>query len=368
MERNKNIEALRAIAISYMLLYHYSNSITGIVTGNNSFLLVDSFGQFALVGFFVLSGFGTYLSFQRLELNGEIKFMPYMKRRLRAILPQYYFCVGVILLFTTSVSYLSTSHLYHVLESLFLVQNYDINNAINGVTWTLAVLFQLYLVSIPLYKLSKKYGFWSWGIGLVFSICLKRLLFWYISLNELNKLYYVVASIRIPMTTIDLILIGMCSAQFCVHVKANTLRFLKQKRIVCLCFSIVLLYHFIFAKYATWIGNLYDNRWMSCIWQSIIGGFVAGLCILLYFLPFNYQSVGGKVIQFIAKYEYGIYLWHMILIGNFMIFQPDWYIWLQDNVPYGLMVIMLILAVSVGWISTKLTSSQSYRKLYKWLE
>ena len=141
MARNRNIEVLRAFAIIYMLLYHYASSITGLVKSYKGSLFIESLGQFALIGFFVLSGFGLYLSFERLETSGKpIQFLPFIKRRLRSLLPQYYLCIGIVLLLTTGIGYLSISHVFHIIQSLFLVQNFAPGNGINGVTWTIAVL------------------------------------------------------------------------------------------------------------------------------------------------------------------------------------------------------------------------------------
>lgn len=367
--RLQNIEVLRAFAIIYMLLYHYANSITGFVKNYTTTLLVESLGQFALIGFFVLSGFGIYLSFQRLETDGkELRFIPFIKKRLRALIPQYYFCIGTFLLLTTGIGYLSKNHIFHIIESLLLIQNFDIANSINGVTWTIAVLFQLYLISILLYRLVKKYGLWAWGIGLFITICLKKGIATYIAMNEMDPIYYVITSIRIPFTTVDLILSGMCAAKICHKIPAKMIQILKKPQMSIACISLVLVYHYIFIKGTLWIETLYGNKWSNCVWQSAIGGYLAIICILLYYLPFTYTNKLGRGIQFMAKYEYGIYLWHMLLMGNFMNTQPDWYAWLQTNSPIALLIILLGGAIFVGWISSKLTSSKEYLSLFILLE
>lgn len=369
MKRNKNIEMLRALAIIYMLLYHYMQSIPGIISGNIQSTLVESLGQFALISFFVLSGFGTYLSFNNMEIEGKsLYFSSYVKRRLRAILPQYYFCIIFVLLFTTGIGFFSWSHWRHLLESLFLVQNYDLNNGINGVTWTIAVLFQLYLIAIPLYNLAKKYGFISWGIALLISVCIKRILFFCISTSEINEFYYVMTSIRIPFTTIDLILCGMCMARLCLRMKEKYYRVLMQKKNIFICVSMLVLFHYLFELFVRRGGTLYGNYWISSVWQSAIGIYIAIMCLFLYFLPFLYRSRIGKIVQYVAKYEYGTYLWHMILMGNFMTFLPDWYVVLRDTEPYCLMLIMIFMAFFVGVVSTKLAASPAYQKMFEWLK
>lgn len=371
MARNRNIEVLRAFAIIYMLLYHYASSITGLVKSYKGSLFIESLGQFALIGFFVLSGFGLYLSFERLETSGKpIQFLPFIKRRLRSLLPQYYLCIGIVLLLTTGIGYLSISHVFHIIQSLFLVQNFAPGNGINGVTWTIAVLFQLYLISIPLYYLVKKYGWRTWVIGVIITVCLKKSIAMYIAINELDALYYVITSIRIPFTTIDLILTGMCAAKICQEIPAKMLLVLRKPQMCIFCIGLVLLYHYIFIKGTLILlgGGLYGSKWVNCVWQSAIGGYLSIICIMLYYLPFTYTSKLGSGVQFIAKYEYGIYLWHMLLMGNFMSNQPDWYAWLQANFPIILLIILLSIAIFVGWISSKLTSSKEYLSLFVLLE
>lgn len=260
MARNRNIEVLRAFAIIYMLLYHYASSITGLVKSYKGSLFIESLGQFALIGFFVLSGFGLYLSFERLETSGKpIQFLPFIKRRLRSLLPQYYLCIGIVLLLTTGIGYLSISHVFHIIQSLFLVQNFAPGNGINGVTWTIAVLFQLYLISIPLYYLVKKYGWRTWVIGVIITVCLKKSIAMYIAINELDALYYVITSIRIPFTTIDLILAGMCAAKICSILPDKLISVLEKPQTVTFCASLFLLYHCIFIKGTEILGILYGG-------------------------------------------------------------------------------------------------------------
>lgn len=64
-----------------------------------------------------------------------------------------------------------------ILESIFLLQNYDKNNAINGVTGTIAVLFQLYFIAIPLYKWLIKRGPYIWILVEAICFLLKRTIY-----------------------------------------------------------------------------------------------------------------------------------------------------------------------------------------------
>jgi peptidoglycan/LPS O-acetylase OafA/YrhL len=81
-------------------------------------------------------------------------------------------------------------------------------------------------------------------------------------------------------------------------------------------------------------------------------------------LEFTYKkSIFGRAIQFVAKNEYGIYLWHMILFGciSGSAIYYSWY----EKYPILILLVMWILAIFTGTISTKLTNSSDYRQLYK---
>lgn len=159
MTRNKNVEAVRGIAILGMLVYHYMLSIPGFGLSGKASIIVEGIGQFALISFFVISGFGSYTYFSYLEENNEsVSMKTFLKKRLTKILPQYYLNIFVIIFLTSGLGYLSTNGIGRLLSSLLLVQNFFASGSVNGVTWTIAVLFQLYVVVKPLYYGVKKFG------------------------------------------------------------------------------------------------------------------------------------------------------------------------------------------------------------------
>lgn len=364
MERNKNIEMFRAMLILYMLFYHYMVSIPQI---GLPYLLKESFGQFALIGFFVLSGYGTYCFF--ISKGETASFTAYIKRRLSAVLPQYYFCIFIILLLTPQVALWSGKGLLKILESVLLVQNFDTSNGINGVTWTIAVLFQLYLIAMPLYKLLRKYGVFAWLAVGTCSLVLKRCIFYYIGTHGIDPLYYVVTSIRLPFTTIDLFLTGM----FAAHLSAKLKDRLSGKKvnnaiILGVFIGMTILYHIGFNAYALHTGGLWVNKWTACVWHQLIALWLGCMLILLSGATFGFHSWAGRFVQFIAKYEYGTYLWHMVIFGKFQAYGVTWFVALSEKAPYALLPVMVMIAISVGYLSSIVAKGEGYLKLYKFLK
>lgn len=364
MERNKNIEMFRGILILYMLIYHYMVSIPQVTL---PYLIKESFGQYALIGFFVLSGYGTYCYFSS---NSEtIHFITYIKRRLLSILPQYYFSIFLILVLTSQIILWSGKGLVKILENIFLLQNFDTTNNINGVTWTIAVLFQLYLIALPLYKLLQKYGVFAWLAVGVCSLALKRCIFYYIGMHEIDPLYYVVTSIRLPFTTIDLFLTGMLAAYISMKLKDRQLK-KKVSNIVliAICIGMTVLYHIGFNAYALYTGGLWSNKWTACIWYLLIAIWLGCILIVLSNATFKYRSLAGRAIQFVAKYEYGIYLWHMIILGTFQTFGVSWFVILSEKAPYCLVLVMILIAILIGYLSTVIAKGEKYLKFYRFLQ
>ena len=363
MGRNKNIEMLRAVLILYMLLYHYRVSIPQI---DLPYLFKESFGQFALIGFFVLSGYGTYCYFHS---KGEsARFTVYIKRRLLAILPQYYFSIFMILLLTSQVALWSGKGLIKILESVLLLQNFDTTNGINGVTWTIAVLFQLYLIAMPLYKLLQKLGVCAWLVIAAVSLALKRCIFYYIGTRGIDSFYYVVTGIRLPFTTVDLFLTGMLAAYIAVKLK-NRLRGKKISNIavMAICAGMLVLYHAGFNAYAVHTGGLWANKWTACAWHELIAIWIGGILLLLSNMDLQFESCPGRLIQFIAKYEYGIYLWHMVILGTFQTYGVSWFVSLSEKEPLLLVPVMMVIAALTGYLSTVITKGEEYRKFYRFL-
>lgn len=160
LKRNKSIDILRAGALLIVLTYHL-----WVLTGSVAIMLpiVDTIvplgGELGVTLFFLLSGYGIYYSLKITEQkNGKIKYLVFLKKRLKRILPQYYFNLIFLLLFTGAAVYLSVEHILDILTHFLLIHNLfpDYHGAINGVLWTMGVIFQFYLVAIPIYSFIKK--------------------------------------------------------------------------------------------------------------------------------------------------------------------------------------------------------------------
>ena len=90
VSRNRNIDIVRSIALLWVIIYHI-----WILTGGARITnpVLDDFvrfgGEIGVTIFFVLSGYGIFLSLDHRNQTGQIRFLPFMKKRLIRIVPEY---------------------------------------------------------------------------------------------------------------------------------------------------------------------------------------------------------------------------------------------------------------------------------------
>lgn len=358
MERNKNLEALRAFAISGILLYHYTITIGYGAVGRTG-TVMEIIAQFAMHSFYVLSGFGCYLYLHRKdpEQKGQVAYGAFLKRRLRGILPAYWLSLAVILL-TVGTAYWSDGVWPVVPVYVFFLQNLflDYGSMLNGATWTIALLMQFYLVVPFLYKAMNRWGWRVYPVAVAIAVAARWGLCAWVRASGESDMMLVMVQVRQLITTLDVFVAGMLAGQAVCRGKQKAWRWgrnglevlgltLCAVAVVALCMKTV---------------GLYMPTWGSRLWQSALGALVAALSYVLYRAPLRYTSLPGRFVQFIASVEYNTYLWHMILISSMA--ASGWYQRLALGHPYLLTVVMFLLALGVGKLSTVLTTSTEYRK------
>ena len=161
MKRIKNIDLLRAGAILYIMLYHcyvLSGQPWQAHTAIHTILTLG--GEVGVTLFFLLSGYGIYLSLSSSEERGCLPgWRAFMKKRCIRIMPQYYVCVTVLLIFMSTQMF-SNEGFRHILAYYTFTENFSpvTHGSINGALWTMGVIFQFYLIAPFLIKPSGKTG------------------------------------------------------------------------------------------------------------------------------------------------------------------------------------------------------------------
>lgn len=375
IERNKSVDFIRAFAILMVLFYHVY-AITNISFNNKIVMtFLEYGGVIGVCTFFVLSGFGIYNSFNKKEImNEKFSYNLYIKKRFLRIAPQYYFSLIVMLLFTSSAVYISREHILTLISHIFFFHNfyYTMAGAISGVCWTLAVTFQFYLIAPAIYYIFKKYPKLVLLFSYLISFLLKVFVFHFIIApsGETNTFLYFNYGSQI-YTALEFFVSGMFVAYLLNKGQTKNVKSSNVLNMVASILGVVLLYFVVRMTYnmeihkdIPYIVNtgIYSDCTLAYIWHALLS---IVLSIEIYFfakIKFNYKNILSKIILFISKYEYGIYIWHLIIISALSANSP----FFQNLISYRSQLIyiyFMILSIIVGYIMTKIIDEFDYKKI-----
>lgn len=311
IQKNQNVNMIRAIACLLVLLYHCW-ALCGSIPIHLPILreYIAYGGVIGVTTFFLLSGYGIYFSLYGTELSGsEITFKSFMIKRVKRIVPHYYFNIFIALLFTGSAVYINRSHIMNIISHFLFVHSFNIgwHGAINGVLWTMAIIFQFYIVAIPLYYFVKKLKYWSVIVAILFTIAAQYTTlnhFWVIDENLYGSFAYSIPG-RQLWTSLDNFVVGMYVAHITKNERKRTFRC--RYIIGCiLCILLIYIHCLLGNRYGVW-----GRRLWNCSYHSILAVVIG----ILVFCASNIKNITNmlisRVLLWIAKYEYGIYLWHL---------------------------------------------------------
>lgn len=348
--RNKNVDIFRACALLTVVIYH-----CWVLTGSRPFVLswITNFvalgGESGVTAFFVLSGFGIFHSLDRMAAQGGINYPAYLKKRFIRIAPQYYLSLLVVL-FIADSQYFSDYGIKSIITHLFFIHNLfpDCAGMINGALWTMGVIVQFYVIAPILYKMFRKFGGWALLLSISFTVACKYFLFAVVlpDLGKSGSLEFFVGRNQLP-SVIDNFCIGMYVAWFIKYKKHKVS--CKPAIITILSVVMLILLSNMGIKY-----GVNTNNWSGYIWHSIaalvIGGIIYGVS---YMKTFENVWLYKKFIQ-LAEYEYGIYVWHLLIFYNLINHSPWVQVCLNQEHIKWLYIPFTALAIFVGVIFTNL--------------
>lgn len=313
-ERNTNVDVVRALALLAVVIYHIfvlTNITFKYKIINN---LISFGGELGVSVFFVLSGYSVYKLLERKKEN----YLDYIKGRLKRIGPHYYISLFVSLVFTSAIAYLTKEHILNIFSHIVLVHNlfYNYHGAINGVLWTMGVIFQFYLIAPFLKKILDKHPVLTVLISICFSIITKYILYYIIfprnGLND-NTWYFIYG--RQLFTTIDAFALGMFISKYEDKNKLN--KYLNFLLLIVIIISLII---------ALLIGSntfhFLNNHIYSKSIKSIFYFIILDLIIALSIFHFNKIELKNSfilnIILFISRHQFAIYIWHLIMLDNML--------------------------------------------------
>ena len=360
--RNRTIDIFRAIAILAVLIYHFYYFCDYPYQAHtilNRFLGIG--GELGVTLFFIISGFGIAASLQNMEeKEGKISAKRFLQKRFLRILPQYYACIGILLLLTSSAQYVNKKGLFDVFTHVIFIHNWfpSTHGSINGVLWSMGTIFQFYIVAVWVKKIFDKNKWLTVGGAVLISVGLKILFYhWILPARAADASWYFIYARQI-FTALDNFLFGMLLHSL---LQSDRIKWRKGSAaagaVVSLgfcCWWILLL-----IKYSPYADNL-----MGYIWHTV---FAFGLTVLMYFicaLHFSWKGIVSRIILWISKYQYGTYIRHFVVTSTLLTYSSAIQIIARNSfIIFSLS--MTVLCCFVGYASTVFFETVSYREEWK---
>lgn len=365
VERNRTIDIFRAVAILAVLIYHfyyfcgYPYQKYAIL---NRFIGIG--GELGVTLFFIISGFGIAVSLQSMkEKEGEISVKRFLKKRFFRILPQYYACIGILLLLTSSAQFINKKGLFDIFTHLIFIHNWfpSTHGSINGVLWSMGTIFQFYIIAVWVKKIFDRNKWLAVGGAVFMSIGLKILFYhWILPSRAADASWYFIYARQI-FTALDNFLFGMLLHSL---LKTDQIKERKGMAIVgaMVSFAFCCWWVLLLIRYSPYADNL-----LGYIWHTV---FAFGLMALIYFiceLHLSWKGIVSRILFWISKYQYGTYIWHFIITSTLLTYSSAIQVIARTSFIIFSMG-MIVLCCFVGYASTVFFETVSYREEWKKLK
>lgn len=356
MRRFYQANILRAAAIILVMIYHFwvvsGYQTTGIGVLNN---FIGFGGEIGVTIFFILSGFGITCSLFSAETRGEkTSFWAFMKKRLIRIYPQYILSMVFALLIGAMDDYSPGSAVTSLVLHMFFLHNFSAayHGTVSGVLWTMGVIFQFYLLALPMYALMKKKPAVFLAVSVILTVAIKAIVFgFFIPADDAAAIKYFVYGRQI-FTAFDNFALGMVIAYWALGPRMRGIgRGGAWAAVLATAASLFVWLVFISPKI-----TVYSNSLWGYCWHSVTA-LIAGLLLFtMLLLSINEKSLLYLPFDFISRYEYGIYLFHLLLANLLVEVSP---LFKQLAASYWRFTfVMLIVSISVGWLSARLAEGK----------
>ncbi|BDC96130.1 acyltransferase family protein [Treponema saccharophilum] len=358
--KNLNIEIIRSLSLLMILLFHFG----GLVHGNDrthhelfNFIL-NLGGEVGVTLFFIISGYGIFHSLNHTFEKGGFSYRNFILRRLQRLAPSYYLGLIFMLCIGDGAWYLGKEHILNIIMHFLFLHGFvpSYSGAIIGSAWYLSTQFILYLIA-PLcflfyWKHEAKHGvnvFVSLFVSIILTVASKFFMFHYVvSLLGFNNSYNFWAGRTIFICVLDNFVMGMTIAfieKNCKPlVRNNCIRMVLAILSACMIY-VVSVY---LGRKGIHTDNLYGYTFHSVLAFSC--------SLFIYFASSirlsdktKQHNLFIKVLLWLSKYSYAIFLLHLEIARNIMTKSPI-FIMLKDKHKILAYLLLYLITISFGYI------------------
>lgn len=341
MNHINNVTVFRAMALLLVMASHmdYPN-----IPNRWLSLIVMLGGEIGVTAFFVLSGFGIYSHLLRNPVDDITSYAGYLRKRLKRIIPQYYLCIVVVTMLMNAWFLSAKDGWISIITHLFFVHNFFLahNGSINGVLWTMAVIFQFYLLAPFLYKIIEKIPMIVTMIGI--SVITFGVRYVHMALTSADYYWYV--NRCFISSTLDNFVIGMLAARIYYMIYRGHSNKCIWRPILVLATACVAMLQY--CRLGTYYGictfNISGGEWHTGL--SVLLGVVL---VTLALLPPMTNPI-YRAVLWIGNHEYGIYIWHLLIIQNLLNTSEPFRNYRDSNSIIAFLIVLVISGV-IGYIS-----------------
>lgn len=309
-DRFLGADVWRFAALVLVILYHSWVLLQSFDISNIAIrMIIMHGGEIGVTLFFILSGFGIYCSIDKKDLS----YVEYLQKRFWRIAPSYYVAIIFTITLTDAATFVSFGGIKHIIAHVFFLHNFwiETHGSIIGVLWTMAVIVQFYLIAPLIKRVLDKYPYAVLLFGLLISITLKIILYHFIipHFSSDSYLYFVYG--RQVYTSLDNFIIGMFMAW--LIKKSNEM---KVTKIILVVLEVLLIVGVVIWCYVGNFFGVYADGFCGYTWHSILALLLGLLICLTELRKPGYDNPIGKFILWVSDNEYGIYIWHFIILNT----------------------------------------------------
>ena len=316
----KKLDDIRGFAAIYVIIYHISQ--TNNFIPENLKNLFFSFGQEAVILFFLLSGFVIYTSVYR---KPDISFSYYFIRRFRRI--YFPFIIAILLscfLAILNEKFLQEFSWYELMGNLLMLQDFSAKPG---------VIVKPFLSNYPLWSLS-----YEWWFYMLFFVLFKTAFFHnnyriycIFSISFISYFIYIIYPNPMALYLAYFIIwwCGLEAAEIYLRTKRFTLRAVKPILICLFLMSIISLIPVIFSgKIRLGYYPFLNFRHFSIAFMAILFGLIWYQYKLRYF-----DTILGIFFK-VAPISYGLYIFHYPILNQLNLSRYFTNIWLDYLVKF----------------------------------